>query len=300
MKKIFINEQIKILRGKDAESALEKENDSQFITDTRGITRVTTERWLKAQNFEKLFWMKRNKSEKTDRNEDHYQFFNGYKSLSNKFINSAIELGCGPFTNLRLIGEICHIKECVLLDPLIETYLSHPNCTYTRDWLFVGDYGPKLPEIIQKILSSIPLINILSLFKKIRKLLKLGLKIRISRIIPKPIEEMSLDKKFDLVIIINVIEHCYNVNLVFNNILSIMPQGSYLVFHDKYYEYKKVKNSVKNVYDAGHPLRVDKNIINNFLESNFKEIYKRLSLINVRVEDFEDSSEVIYFIGQKK
>ena len=42
----------------------------------------------------------------------------------------------------------------------------------------------------------------------------------IGRLVASPIEEMPLDRKYDLVVMENVIEHCYDAELVFANILS--------------------------------------------------------------------------------
>lgn len=55
---------------------------------------------------------------------DHYRFLP-------RQIDNAIELGCGPYTNWRLIGKQCQTKHLVLSDPLIRTYAGFP-LTYVR------------------------------------------------------------------------------------------------------------------------------------------------------------------------
>src|SRR5437867_9396894 len=39
-------------------------------------------------------------------------------------VDNAIEVGCGPYTNLRLIRERCRPAHVVLSDPLIRTYVN--------------------------------------------------------------------------------------------------------------------------------------------------------------------------------
>lgn len=55
--------------------------------------------------------------------------FDNYKALPEHF-EKAIEVGCGPFTNIRLISKISKIKEIYCTDPLINTY-----ATFKLTWL---------------------------------------------------------------------------------------------------------------------------------------------------------------------
>ncbi len=47
--------------------------------------------------------------------------FDGYKALPSE-INRALEVGAGPYTNIRLISKLKRIKEIVCTDPLMDVY----------------------------------------------------------------------------------------------------------------------------------------------------------------------------------
>ena len=90
--------------------------------------------------MEREHWIELRIHVEDDSNEEHSAGFEDYRMLAGKVFNSAIELGCGSFTNLRLIANHCRINACRLLAPLITDYLTHPSCAYTRAELFVDRY----------------------------------------------------------------------------------------------------------------------------------------------------------------
>src|SRR5206468_351317 len=106
-----------------------------YLDPKDGVVRVPKQRWQQAQRYERETWMVANTAASDDRNSAHYGGFRGYEALRGRTFLRAIELGCGPFTNLRLIGRTCTIAQCSLLDPLIKDYLNHPHCTYNRQML---------------------------------------------------------------------------------------------------------------------------------------------------------------------
>ena len=126
----FVDDDWNILEGEAAKKELEKTSDAKFLTEENGITQVSRERWNIAQQFERIGWMKKKVGARSDRNIQHMADFDHYACLKGLSFKHAIELGCGPFTNLRLIGQVCRVKTCSLLDPLIESYLKLPNRSY--------------------------------------------------------------------------------------------------------------------------------------------------------------------------
>jgi hypothetical protein len=90
---------------------------------------VNHTRWLEARQYEHRTWMN-NKGAFTDRNEEHRERFANYVPLRGLTFSLGVELGCGPFTNIRFVLEQCCIEEIHLLDPLIQDYLTHPSCRY--------------------------------------------------------------------------------------------------------------------------------------------------------------------------
>lgn len=263
---LFIDSEINILKDEEAKSALEHENDKTFLSYDKGIIKIPIERWKKAQIAERNHWMKLSLKATDDRNYEHQQYFKNYSAISTYHFKNTIELGCGPFTNLRLIGRICQIEKCSLLDPLLNEYLLHPHCTYNKEKLLIDDNN----------------------------------KIIIDELINNSIEEIETDKKYDLVVVINVFEHCFDVELCFKKILSILKSGGCLIFHDRYYDHLIVTKQVEMIYDAAHPLKIDKLMLNDFLSKNFETLFsdiieKTFDFMNEKIE-----YQALYFMGIKK
>jgi SAM-dependent methyltransferase len=259
MKKIFVDKEINIFSDKIAEEMIKEKNEFKYLID-ESIMTVDQERWEEAQHYEKKTWMVSNRHISDDRNYEHFNRFNSYESLTeyqktNK-IENVIELGCGPFTNIRTIINILpELKEVDLLDPLLNDYLNHPNCFYKN--------------------------------KKI-----LDYKITTYSI---PIEKYDFNKKYDMVLINNVLEHCYNIHKIFEIILSILKENGLLVFSDVYFKFGDLKNMLEKVYDAGHPLKLSESFLKNFLE-NFNPMYEK-DFQKLYNQDWRNDK---YFIGIKK
>ena len=257
--KIHINENIEVKIGEDAEAIFEKQNDKEFL-DNNGVNKITTERWKLAQITEEKHWMVRNITENDDRNFEHCKKFDNYNCIRNIIFNKSIEIGCGPFTNLRIIADIADINNCVLLDPLIDKYLNHDNCRYNKGKL---------------ITNSGKLVNI-------EKLLNI------------PGEQLLEEHNYDLAVCINVLEHCYDIELFLDNLYRIC--NGYFIFHDKIFSQEQAKRSVEEIYDAAHPLRVGKELIINFL-NNFEKVYEKSEIIENELTGIDQ--EFIYFVGRK-
>lgn len=294
MKPIYIDKNVKILSGEDARKALEENNDLRFMEPERGVVAVPLGRWEEAQHAERLHWMKHGINSIADRNELHLRNFDYYRGLAGMRFQNAIELGCGPFTNLRLIGLYSTIEQCTLLDPLIKEYLTHPNCSYTRQELMLARYLSG-ETLFNRILGRFLTTGYNALRKKINPM------VPVRQLIASAIETMPVDGRYDLLCIINVLEHCYDVDAVFGNILGVMPKGAILVFQDQYYDHTKLPNMLTSVYDAAHPLRVDRQVIESFLADNFEALYyhEASEVINVEQANAESVLDEIYFVGRK-
>ena len=189
-----------------------------------------------------------------DRNYFHAMNFHGYSSITGEKFKRGIELGCGPFTNMRIIRKIAHFREIHLLDPLLKYYLLHPNCKYQN----------------QQMAGQAVILH------------------------PCLIEQFSTHLKFDCVILINVLEHCMDVNLVFLKILDILDSGGKLIFHDRYYD----RSNDISVEDTLHPIKIFSSTIIRFLQENFKTIFIKRVRMNYSSSEIYNQ-ESIYFIGEK-
>jgi len=190
---MFIASPVSVLTGDAARVALETTNDAAYLTPGKGVLSVPLERWQQAQQYERDTWLTYGLSATEDRNAEHAALFDHYQALPEK-LGAVIELGCGPFTNVREILSRDHTtksKVITLVDPLAKTYQEqHPNCAY-KDGKLHG------------------LIAMLE---------------------PKAIEDYATDITFDTLIMVNVLSHCRDAARVFERIHYLLRKGGYLVF----------------------------------------------------------------------
>lgn len=261
---VFIADDRTVLTGEAARRALATRSDAPRVRPGSGITRVEPERWQEAQRYERRTWMNDFRNVADDRNQFHATQFQGYESLKGKEFSAAIELGCGPFTNMRLIAPVTNIGEIHLLDPLINDYVTHPNCTYSEGALRT----PTLPARPVTLHAS-------------------------------AIENFLAPKSFDLVVMVNVIEHCMDAERIFSNLLSMLQVGGTLVFHDRSYDAADLAENLRHEYDAGHPLRVDRAVIDRFLTDNFTPVLSRVVRFERTKWGADRSYDGVYFIGTR-
>lgn len=291
---LYVDDDLKLYKGDAAKARLATTNDMQFIEDGKGVVQVPKSRWQLAQRYEKRTWMEASSHATDDRNEEHAANFDDYEVLRDETFSRAIELGCGPFTNLRVLGKRLRIASCVLLDPLIQSYLGHRHCTYRHGKVVVE--GSRINEVLGK-----------SKFRRaIRRLIRVARPgaleqgIPIELLVASPIEEMPDCGKFDLVVMINVIEHCYDINTIFDKVLMLCRPGTVFIFHDRLFDADEVVDEVKSRFDAGHPLRVSGHLINNFLEENFIPLMEKRMEIADTVGDIDLTENGIYYIGKRR
>lgn len=185
---IFVQSAKHLWTGVEALSRLEKTNDTRFESEG-GVLQVDDERWKVAQEYEHYTWLVHNTMLETDRNEIHQQAFDNYHALPDD-LGKVIELGCGVFTNLRLILPGREADKVYLLDPLIKEYQNeHPHCTYA-DGTLNG---------------------------------------HIVNMVDKAIEDWNTRTKFDTIVMINVIPHCKDALAVLDFIRKHLKKGGLLV-----------------------------------------------------------------------
>ncbi len=291
---LFVGEDRKIQIGPDAQKLLRETCDAEYVDEDLGIVRVPKDRWAIAQRYERGTWMEEAAHAFDDRNHEHATQFDGYALLRGRSFDRAIELGCGPFTNLRVMAGSCAIMRCTLVDPLIPDYLHHRNCAYRYEILQIGTtslnsrlgrnlFGRAIRRGIRAVyprllISGVPLESTLA----------------------TPIEEMPECGQFDLVVMINVIEHCYDIYEILRRILKLCRRGSLFVFHDRLYNAATVKREVVERFDAGHPLRVDESVILEFLHGSFHVLLERRVDVKDEVAGIELTEPGIYFVGELK
>lgn len=194
MQKIWVGSAGVLDTGEKAAQKLQETNDGCYWSPDYGIESVNKDRWEQAQRYEKDTWMRLLPHAKDDRNGEHAARFDHYKTAPEN-LGVAIEIGCGPFTQIKtLINKRKATAEHVyLLDPLIDSYIKHPHCTYSD--------GTLCGIATTRIASSI--------------------------------EDYAEPQKFDTIVCINVFEHIYNAPLAFFNLRVMLKPGGTLVFHER-------------------------------------------------------------------
>lgn len=260
MKPFFVDEHDNIYLGDEAAEKLRARNDTQYFRERQGVLEVDQGRWREAQHYERRTWMEAaGLSAREDRNTEHEIHFDRYAALAGRSFPRALEIGCGPFTNLARVLKYIDVGHVTLLDPLIKDYLAHPNCAY-RD----GRLGGVPAETVAA-----------------------------------PIEDYEAGGRFDLVVMINVLEHCFSLPQVFARINALVAPGGALVFHDKLIPAAAIADFVSHIYDAGHPIRVADQVILDFLRENYDELYRKH--VEIPLEDYMAYTfDSIYFIGERR
>lgn len=220
-------------------------------------TKVTKERWQKAQDWEKNFWIftqkqrakygknaiwkilaligLKSKYRGDDWNEWWREQFDNYGFLPEK-VNNAVELGCGPYTNFRLINEKCSPKHLFLSDPLIKTYINFKQ-TFVSEMFLKG--GCLIDD--------------------------------------HPIEEGPFASNyFDLTVMINVLDHVCDATLCVKNAIRITkPAGILIIGQDLTDDddWEKIANKPE---DIGHPIKVNHKWLDDLLLTDFEVIRQKI------------------------
>ncbi|MFO1353049.1 MAG: methyltransferase domain-containing protein [Gammaproteobacteria bacterium] len=290
---LFVGDDLRIHSGSDAEVALRTMSDARFVVAGEGIPRVPKARWLVAQRYEKTTWMEVGAHADDDRNHEHARHFDEYAALHRKTYARALEVGCGPFTNLRLIANVCRIDACTLLDPLLNEYLHHRHCTYRhgfletgatrwQDWLGRRAWGRYARAMLRRVQP---------------RLLHTG--VTIDARLAIPFEEMPAREPYDLTVMINVLEHCFDAPKIFARLLELSRPGAVLVFHDKLFRAHAVERQAARRFDAGHPLRVDATLLRAFLFDHYRPLHERYVEVEDGYAGVDLSEQGIYFIGER-
>jgi SAM-dependent methyltransferase len=287
--RVYIDEHAAIHSGAEAERLLKARGDGQPALPQRGILRVDPARWQEAQRYERRTWLEKESRAFSDRNEDHRRRFDGYRALQGRRFQNAIELGCGPFTNMRLIVQNCHGRRITLLDPLLNDYLMHAHCQYR---------GGRLGGALH--VSPFTSGSLRHVARHIRNNWRIGgLWGRAVTLVPSMIETYTPTERFDLMVVINVLEHCQDAALALERINALLQPGGLLVFHDRLYQAHQVARLLEQLVDVGHPLRVDRSVIEDFLKNSYRTLFRDLRRVQREFLGVHWDEDELYTIAEK-
>ncbi len=257
---IFIAAGPQVHTGDAALRLLSETNDSAYVIDGQGIPAVDTERWNVARRAEHTHWFHPGRSVADDRNFDHFRRFAGYESLRGRRFERALEIGCGPFTNLRLMADVCTVGSVSLLDPALGDYLHHRTAYYDRSRLYL----PPVAPIVARVWSRSPSVG-RTVLRTLRRT------VPVHDLFTQGAEDAPSGAA-DLVVMINVIEHCLDATKVLASVADSVRPGGVLVLADKCYDPEVVQERAAFVYDEAHPLRVTEHAFRPIL-STFRVLF---------------------------
>jgi ubiquinone/menaquinone biosynthesis C-methylase UbiE len=171
---------------------------------------VDRDRWQMAQTWERQHWIRDQKAlaqygknyiwrllamlrlvpkhRGDDRNIWWQRNLDNYSFLPPK-VENALEVGCGPYTNMRLIREVCQPDHLFLSDPLIRTYVK-----------FKMTFVNELHRAAACCLDDHPLEQL-----------------------------PFADDYFDLVVMINVLDHVQDARACMESLIRVLKPGGFVV-----------------------------------------------------------------------
>ena len=202
-----------------------------------GVLSVSAERWAAAQRHEAACWLVRDRGATSDRDAEHAIRFDGYREIAGRGFRRAIELGCGPFTQTRCILSCSvEVDSLTLVDPLLDRYAELPLCAYSS-------------------------------LARGRQLVRYA----------SQLEGFALPAAgFDLVISINVLEHCRDYVACLDSIRGLAAKGGRIVVAEVGIARENLDEVLLKTWDAGHPIRVADDRLQRDSESLGTPLYARM------------------------
>jgi SAM-dependent methyltransferase len=138
--------------------------------------------------------------------------FDGYRFLP-PHLGTCIELGCGPYTNIRLILEGRSADRVVCSDPLAGSYVG-----FSGRWLAQAHAAGRV------------------------------------EVDTHPIEETPFaPESFDLVVMINVLDHVRDAELCMRTAIDLVRPGGHFLLGQDLSDEEDVR---RHPHDVGHPIRL--------------------------------------------
>ena len=222
--------------------ACTSESDACLVHPHFGVAQVPLERWKHAQSYEKGYWdvVIPQKIEDGDHGNDMVEGFKRYNFLPRN-LGRVAEMGAGPYTQLKFMlsaaepGNPFIVDEVTLIDPLINYYLTNPDCPY-KDNHLEGVAGPvKYMEAGGEELTD-------------------------------TLEE------FDTLIMLNTLEHCRDAYAVLRNVHAMLKTGGILIFWDTIWD-RQDPEAPLDYYRHLHPIRLTSQVFAPFVTA-FEPIFQ--------------------------
>ncbi len=183
---------------------------------------------------------------------DHYRFLPSE-------VDNALEVGCGPYTNMRLIQEVCCPKHLVLSDPLIRAYVKF-KLTFVADL-----YRRAACVLDDHALEELPFA----------------------------------DNYFDLVVMINVLDHVRDARRCMQRLIQVARPGGWVVIGQDLTNDEDIEALSKDPGAVGHPIKLDSEWFSPWLLPYFEPVmHKQLSRKEGRCPEAHYAT--LLFAGRKR
>ena len=204
-------------------------------------------------------WFRDRHTKSSDRNSGHEMSFDKYKSLPSD-LGYLVELGAGPYTQTQTILKGRTAKSVTLIEPMLVHYMKDvKNCFY-RNGTF----------------KDIP-----------------------TTFISIPAEEFRTTRKFDTLVMINVIEHVYDALSILNLAVSLIKENGLLIWHERVWDIYNGRvrgmGYEKDFDFRLHPIRIKRPIAKQVIFA-FNPLFESWNAPQLR----RIGHKGVYFIGRKK
>ena len=242
---------------------------------------VSTERWKTAQHWERSHWVNtqrarakygknfiwrvltrlglRSKYRGDDWNEWWKSRFDGYGFLPRR-ISNALEVGCGPYTNVRLMLDHTSFDHLFLSDPLIRTYvgfkLTFVSEMYRRAACILDDHP----------LEELPFAS----------------------------------SYFDLTVMINVLDNVRDAHACMNQLIRVIRPGGWLVLGQDLTDDQDVARQRGTEGEIGHPIKLRHEWFNPWLDSGAFDIHQHRILSRAEGRSPEGHYGTLLFAGRNR
>jgi SAM-dependent methyltransferase len=219
--------------------------------------RVTHERWHAAQAWEQAHWVNTqrmrakyfknyiwraltalglvSKYRGDDWNLWWKKAFDDYQFVP-AVVPNALEVGCGPYTNVRLLLDRCRFEHLYLSDPLIRTYVKFKLT-------FVAEMYRQAGCVLDD----------------------------------HPLEELPFASDyFDLVVMINVLDHVQDAHKCMENLVRVTKPGGILIVGQDLSNEQDVDAMKDDLGAVGHPIKLDHQWFEPYLGKGFTPIINRV------------------------
>ena len=219
--------------------------------------KVSHQRWQVAQDWERQFWANTQRLQAQygknwlwrllsacglvakyrgdDWNHWWKQQFDSYSFLP-PVVPNALEVGCGPYTNVRLMLDRCRFEHLYLSDPLIHSYAK-----------FKLTFVSEMRRKAACVLDDHPLEEL-------------------------PFESGF----FDLAVMINVLDHVENAARCMDNLLRVLKPGGILILGQDLTNEQDPVPPPDDSGSIGHPITLDHHWFAPYLDKGFRPIIRKV------------------------